>query len=98
MKHYCLANDRQGVVSSIHNDFEQSVFARYPRLKELQRELLDAGCEAAVLSGSGSTVYGITSDKEQAAAIRRRISCRTIMASTLLGHRESASGKELAHG
>ena len=83
MLHYCLANNRQGVVSSIHNDFEESVFARHPRLKAIKRELLDAGCEAAALSGSGSTLFGIASDMEQAASVQKKISCRTMRVSTL---------------
>ena len=83
MLHYCLANNRQGVVSSIHNDFEESVFARYPRLEAIKRELLDAGCEAAALSGSGSTLFGIVSDKEQAASVQGKMSCRTMTTATL---------------
>lgn len=82
MKHYCLANDRQGVVSSIHNDFELSVLPKHPRIAEIKQELLDAGCTAAVLSGSGSTVFGVAGDAAGAAAIQKKMSCRTIVAST----------------
>jgi 4-diphosphocytidyl-2-C-methyl-D-erythritol kinase len=83
MKNYCLANNRNGVVLSIHNDFELSVFPRYPRLAAIKRELLEAGCVAAVLSGSGSTVFGVAESAAEAEAIRRKISCRSLVASTL---------------
>ncbi len=83
MKNYCLANDMQGVVSSIHNDFEASVFAAHPALATLKQELLDAGCSTAVLSGSGSTVFGIVPDGVDAAVLQKKIPCRTIIASTL---------------
>jgi 4-diphosphocytidyl-2-C-methyl-D-erythritol kinase len=83
MKKYCLAKNIQGVVSSIHNDFEDSVFTAYPALGLLKEELLEAGCSAAVLSGSGSTVYGVVPEGKSAAAIQKKISCRTIAASTL---------------
>ena len=83
MKNYCLANDVQGVVSSIHNDFEASVFAAHPALAILRQELLDAGCSTAVLSGSGSTVFGIVPDGMDVASLQNKIKCRTIIASTL---------------
>ncbi|MBN1577706.1 MAG: 4-(cytidine 5'-diphospho)-2-C-methyl-D-erythritol kinase [Chitinispirillaceae bacterium] len=98
MKHYCLANSRQGVVSSIHNDFERSVFLRHPRLREIKEKLLKAGCAAAALSGSGSTVFGVASDKEEAEVIQKKMKCRTIIASTLMRQAGSTSGKGFTHG
>jgi 4-diphosphocytidyl-2-C-methyl-D-erythritol kinase len=83
MRQFLLANDRDGMVPCIHNDFELSVGARYPRLLEVKKELVDAGCETAVLSGSGSTVIGIARNAGHALAIRNKISCRTIIAATL---------------
>lgn len=41
------------------NSFEPVVFDRHPRLRRARRLLLDSGCVAAGLSGSGSTVYGL---------------------------------------
>jgi 4-diphosphocytidyl-2-C-methyl-D-erythritol kinase len=86
MKNYCLAKDVKGVVSSIHNDFEGSVFTSYPELKKVKQELLEAGCSEAVLSGSGSTMYGVVPEGCSAAGMQQKISCRTIIASTLTSH------------
>jgi 4-diphosphocytidyl-2-C-methyl-D-erythritol kinase len=77
--------DAGAVVSLMHNDFESSVYARYPRLAAIKREMLDAGCLAAMLTGSGSTVIGIARDRVHAEAVSTRISCRTILAETLPG-------------
>jgi 4-diphosphocytidyl-2-C-methyl-D-erythritol kinase len=40
------------------NDFEAPVFARYPELRRIRDELLDLGASRALLSGSGSTIFG----------------------------------------
>lgn len=44
---------------SLVNDFELSVFERYPLLSELKSQLYDNGACYAAMSGSGSTIFGI---------------------------------------
>ena len=41
------------------NDFESVVFAKWPELSKLKRQLLRAGAEMASLTGSGTAVYAI---------------------------------------
>ena len=48
--------------SHFHNDFEESLFLQYPRLKAIKEELLAQGASAALVSGSGSCVYGVYSN------------------------------------
>lgn len=47
----------------IINDFELSVFARHPEIAEIKQKLYDLGAVYASMSGSGSSVYGIFSEK-----------------------------------
>jgi 4-diphosphocytidyl-2-C-methyl-D-erythritol kinase len=58
----------QGHVSSERgvNDFEQVVFASHPRLKSLRRQLERLGANPALLTGSGSAVFGVFSDRKDA--------------------------------
>ena len=43
----------------VFNDFETTVFAKYPLLADIKRKLYSMGAVYASMSGSGSTVYGI---------------------------------------
>lgn len=43
----------------VKNDFEPSVFAKFPVLAEIKEKLYGLGAEYAAMTGSGSTVYGI---------------------------------------
>ncbi len=44
---------------SVVNDFEATVFAKYPVLAECKQALYDQGAIYAAMSGSGSTMFGI---------------------------------------
>lgn len=44
---------------TVHNDFEDSLFTKYPILSSVKQQLYDMGAVYASMSGSGSTVYGI---------------------------------------
>jgi 4-diphosphocytidyl-2-C-methyl-D-erythritol kinase len=45
--------------NSLKNDFESYVFEKYPEISIIKKSLYDNGALLASLSGSGSTVYGI---------------------------------------
>ena len=41
------------------NDFEPSVFEKYPEIEQIKLKLYDAGAKFALMSGSGSSVFAI---------------------------------------
>jgi len=43
----------------VHNDFEGSVFMKYPEIAAIKDRLYDLGAKFAAMSGSGSAVYGL---------------------------------------
>ena len=75
--------DRDTILQTMHNDFEISVFPQLPRLGEIKKELLEKGCSASVMSGSGSTVIGVAESRERAQDIADSLSIPAIVASTL---------------
>lgn len=52
--------------SVLKNDFENWVFSKYPEIGEIKQTLLDSGALIALMSGSGSTLFGIYENKVQA--------------------------------
>ncbi len=55
------------------NDFERSVFRDHPQLGRIKRHLERAGAEAALMSGSGSAVYGLFATRAEAANAARKV-------------------------
>ncbi len=50
----------------LKNDFEVSVFDEFTELEQIKSDLYDSGALYASMSGSGSSIFGIFSDSEQA--------------------------------
>ena len=48
---------------NIHNDFEDSIFLQFPKIKTIKEKLYSSGASYASMSGSGSSVYGIFKNK-----------------------------------
>ncbi len=58
--------DISSLKSMIHNDFEEIIIEKYPVIGSLKQRLLDAGASAAIMSGSGSTVFGLFENMDKA--------------------------------
>jgi len=58
------------------NDLEDVVFERWPELNGFRDALLEAGAAAALLSGSGSTVYGVFTGPPGAVRAAERLRAR----------------------
>ena len=63
------------------NDFEKSVFAKYPEVSVIKEKLYELGAEYASMSGSGSAFFGIFKEKQDEAAMQELFAgcfCRVI--------------------
>lgn len=50
----------------IKNDFEENIFAEFPVIKRIKEDLYSQGAQFALMSGTGSTVYGIFTNLQKA--------------------------------
>ncbi|MEW5744362.1 MAG: 4-(cytidine 5'-diphospho)-2-C-methyl-D-erythritol kinase [Nitrospirota bacterium] len=66
------SGDRARLASLVHNDFEGIVFKRYSVIRAIKEGLLACGALPALMSGSGSTVFGLFEDRETALSASRR--------------------------
>ena len=55
------------------NDFEGYVFNKYPAVAEIKEILYEEGAVFSLMSGSGSTVYGIFNDLESMASAKKKL-------------------------
>jgi 4-diphosphocytidyl-2C-methyl-D-erythritol kinase len=46
------------------NDFEGPVFSQHPEIGKAKKQLLRKGAETAMMSGSGSAVFGLFANRE----------------------------------
>ena len=71
----------------LYNSFEQSVFSHHPEISALKSLLLDAGANGALMSGSGSAVFGLAESPEHArhmgSAVEQSARCRCFFAQTV---------------
>ena len=58
--------DINTVKSSLYNDFESVVNKRHTEIPKIKEQLIKTGAQGAMLSGSGSSVFGIFPDKASA--------------------------------
>jgi len=57
------------LISNIYNIFEKGTVKLYPIIKEVKEDLSARGVENALMSGSGSAVYGLIRDRIKAKKI-----------------------------
>ena len=68
------------------NDFESVVFQQFPLLRKWKKRLIEAGASVAMMSGSGSAVFGVFSSRRrarEACKVLRGFSGKVYLAETL---------------
>jgi len=54
------------IITILSNDLERVVIPRYPIIQNIKEELIERGAQGSLMSGSGSTVFGIFSSEDEA--------------------------------
>ena len=52
-------NDFEFLKNSVTNDFEENIFGLFPEIKKIKKMLYDNGAKFALMTGTGSTVFGV---------------------------------------
>ncbi len=62
MKEALENNDYKGVIDHLGNSLEEPSFKLVEEIKKIKEEMLKFGLDGALMSGSGSTVFGLSKD------------------------------------
>ncbi|MBU0478752.1 4-(cytidine 5'-diphospho)-2-C-methyl-D-erythritol kinase [bacterium] len=62
------------IVNNLFNRLEGVVFKEYPLIKAIKEKMIACGASGALMSGTGSAVFGIASSKDNAYKIAKKIS------------------------
>lgn len=54
----------EDLISIATNDFEKIVFEHFPKVKEIKDKMMELGAIISMMTGTGSTVWGIFKEKE----------------------------------
>ncbi|MFC1650282.1 hypothetical protein ACFL2X_01790, partial [Candidatus Latescibacterota bacterium] len=58
--------DKSEFLQFLSNDFEDTVFEKYPLLEKIKLDIISYGAETAFLTGSGSSIVGIFASDDKA--------------------------------
>lgn len=67
-----MRGDYDQFCKCLGNTLEQPAFTMVPEIKEIKQQMLDLGFDTALMSGSGSTVFGITRKEEFAISCAKK--------------------------
>ena len=66
-------NDPERLREYLVNDFEETVFEQYPEISSIKQRLLSEGASFALMSGSGSSVFGLFTDSSRARNLAKQL-------------------------
>lgn len=64
-------NNLRAIASNLYNDFELKIEKTHPIIKEIKQSLLTFGALGSLMTGSGSTVFGIFESKKELEKAKR---------------------------
>jgi len=65
--------DVYGIIGNLKNDLQETVFHKYPVIEIIVEKIRKAGALDAMVSGSGSSVFGLARDKQHAENILKEL-------------------------
>lgn len=65
---------RESIAKNLHDDFEFSVLKHFPIIEKVKDKMNEEGALNSIMSGSGSTVFGIAENEGQAKKIKNALS------------------------
>ena len=68
--------EARGIAKNLFNSFEELIIKKYPEIGKIKDRLIEEGALGALMSGSGSTVFGIAQNKEQAFIIYKKLNSK----------------------
>jgi len=82
-----LAYSMSDIVSALHNDFEPMIAAYHPEIIQIKERLFQAGALGSLLSGSGSSVFGLfpseTAARHALRLLKKNMSHKIFLAQSL---------------
>ncbi len=72
----CLRQIRTDLPRVIRNDLESVVLRFHPEISEIKRRLVEEGALAALMTGSGSAVFGVFDNPGEACRVKEKLSWR----------------------
>jgi len=67
------SHDWEGIVGALYNVFEDVVLPNFPSLVALKRSMQECGAAKTLLTGSGSTLFGVVRSRDDAHAVAKGI-------------------------
>lgn len=82
-----LLGNTNGIIELLVNDLEAVTIGRHPKIEWLKRKLTQAGASGTLMSGSGSSVFGIFNSRQKATKafdrLRRESGLKAFLVRTL---------------
>ena len=66
------------IADILENDLEAVTAAHFPVINAIKENLVDAGAEGALMSGSGPSVFGIFRSEDHALSAKRHLASRNL--------------------
>jgi 4-diphosphocytidyl-2-C-methyl-D-erythritol kinase len=66
-------NDLISLTRCLHNDLEQAARVKDNTIIKIKELLMSCGAKAVLMSGSGSTVFGVVLSRKEAVGLKRRL-------------------------